>query len=76
MLLRAKRVLALQLDNLLRFNRQFSPGWLPRYMIVENRADLPRVAIAAMAAEGYLPHASLVRGPGWSRGAAATGGQR
>ena len=76
MLLRAKRVLALQLDNLLRFNRQFSPGWLPRYMVIERRADLPRVAIAAMAAEGYLPHASLVRGPGWSRGAAATGGQR
>ena len=75
MLLRAKRVLALQLDNLLRFNRQFSPGWLPRYMIIEHRADLPRVAIAAMAAEGYLPHAALIRGPGWSRPAAAAGAQ-
>jgi len=69
-LLRLKRVLALQLDNLSRFNRQFSPGWLPRYMVIEHRADLPRVAIAAMAAEGYLPHASLIRGPGWSRAAA------
>jgi lysyl-tRNA synthetase, class II len=68
-LLRLKRVLALQLDNLLRFNRQFSPGWLPRYMIVERRADLPKVAVAAMAAEGYLPHVGLVRGPGWSRAA-------
>jgi lysyl-tRNA synthetase, class II len=72
-LLRVKRVLALQLDNLLRFNRQFNPGWLPRYMVIEHRADLPRVVIAAMAAEGYLPLASLIRGPGWSR-AAASGG--
>jgi lysyl-tRNA synthetase, class II len=61
-LLRLKGVLALQLDNLLRFNDQFDPGWLPRYVILQAWADLPRVAIAAMAAEGYLPHAGLVRG--------------
>jgi lysylphosphatidylglycerol synthetase-like protein (DUF2156 family) len=65
-LLRLKDALALQLDNLLRFNRQFSPGWQPRYVIVEHRADLPRVALAAMAAEGYLPYAGLIRGSGWS----------
>ena len=70
-LLRLKRVLALQLDNLLRFNRQFGPDWVPRYMIIEHRADLPRVVVAAMAAEGYLPHAGLLRGPGWSRAATA-----
>jgi len=67
MLLRLKRALALQLDNLQRFNQQFRPRWLPRYMVIERRADLPRVALAAMAAEGYLPHAGLIRGPGWSR---------
>jgi lysyl-tRNA synthetase, class II len=61
-LLRLKGVLALQLDNLLRFNDQFDPGWLPRYVILQAWADLPRVAIAAMAAEGYLPYAGLVRG--------------
>jgi len=66
-LLRLKRALTLQLDNLLRFNRQFSPDWVPRYMVIEHRADLPRVIVAAMAAEGYLPHAGLFRGPGWSR---------
>jgi lysyl-tRNA synthetase, class II len=66
-LLRLKDILALQLDNLLRFNRQFGPQWLPRYVIVEHRADLLRVALAAMAAEGYLPYARLVRGAGWSR---------
>ncbi len=65
-LLRLKNVLALQLDNLLRFNRQFGPGWLPRYVVVEHRADLPRVVLAAMAAEGYLPGTGLIRGPGWS----------
>jgi lysyl-tRNA synthetase class 2 len=61
-LLRFKGVLALQLDNLLRFNDQFDPVWLPRYVVLQAWADLPRVAIAAMAAEGYLPHASLIRG--------------
>lgn len=73
-LLRLKRVLALQLDNLLRFNRQFSPDWVPRYMVIEHRADLPRVVVTAMAAEGYLPHAGLLRGPGWSP--ATTAGTR
>jgi lysyl-tRNA synthetase, class II len=65
-LLQLKRALALQLDNLLRFNRQFMPGWKPRYVIVERWPDLPQVAITAMAAEGYLPHAWLVRGRRWS----------
>ncbi|HEY2506961.1 MAG TPA: phosphatidylglycerol lysyltransferase domain-containing protein [Streptosporangiaceae bacterium] len=61
-LLRLKGVLALQLDNLMRFNSQFDPRWQPRYVVVEHRTDLPRVAVTAMAAEGYLPHADLIRG--------------
>jgi lysyl-tRNA synthetase class 2 len=65
-LLRLKGVMALQLDNLLRFNGQFSPAWIPRYVIVQAWADLPRVAVAAMAAEGYLPYATLIRGRGWA----------
>jgi phosphatidylglycerol lysyltransferase-like protein len=65
-LLRLKGVLALQLDNLQQFNGQFDPAWLPRYVILQAWADLPRVAVAAMAAEGYLPHAGLIRGRGWS----------
>lgn len=67
-LLRLKRLLALQLDNLLRFNEQFAPLREPRYVVVESRGDLPRVGVAAMAAEGYLPGAALVRGRGWSAG--------
>jgi lysylphosphatidylglycerol synthetase-like protein (DUF2156 family) len=65
-LLRLKGILALQLDNLYRFNRQFAPTWRPRYVILQAWTDLPRVVVAAMAAEGYLPHAALIRGRGWS----------
>lgn len=65
-LLRLKKVLDLQLDNLLRFNGQFAPDWLPRYVILHAWADVPRVAMAAMAAEGYLPYASLILGRGWA----------
>ena len=64
-LLRLKGTMSLQLDNLLRFNAQFSPDWVPRYVILQAWGDLPRVAVAAMAAEGYLPYATLVRGRGW-----------
>ena len=64
-LLRLKRVLALQLDNLLRFNQQFGPQSVPRYLVVEKWADVPGVAVAAMAAEGYLPSSRLIRGRDW-----------
>ncbi len=67
-LLKLKHALALQLDNLVRFDRQFSPRWQSRYVVVEHRTDLPRVALAAMTAEGYLPHADLVRGANWVPG--------
>jgi lysyl-tRNA synthetase, class II len=64
-LLTLKRALALQLDNLVRFDKQFCPRWQARYVVVERRTDLPRVVLTAMAAEGYLPHAELVRGADW-----------
>ncbi len=44
-----------QLDNLLVFNRKFFPRWQRRFVVVERRRDLPRVGIAALAAESYLP---------------------
>ena len=44
-----------QLDNLLAFNRKFFPRWERRFVVYENRRDLPRVGIAALAAEAYLP---------------------
>jgi lysyl-tRNA synthetase class 2 len=44
-----------QLDNLLLFNRKFFPAWERRFVVYERRTDLPRVGIAALAAEAYLP---------------------
>ena len=44
-----------QLDNLLLFNRKFFPEWERRFVVYERRRDLPRVGIAALAAEAYLP---------------------
>jgi lysyl-tRNA synthetase, class II len=44
-----------QLDNLLLFNRKFFPEWEPRFVAYERRRDLPRVGVAALSAEAYLP---------------------
>ena len=44
-----------QLDNLLLFNRKFFPSWERRFVVYERLRDLPRVGIAALAAEAYLP---------------------
>ncbi|MDQ2968317.1 MAG: phosphatidylglycerol lysyltransferase domain-containing protein [Actinomycetota bacterium] len=44
-----------QLENLLVFNRKFFPHWEPRYVIYQRPVDLPRVGLAGLAAEGYLP---------------------
>lgn len=44
-----------QLDNLLHFNRKFFPEWQQRFVVYERRRDLPRVGVAALAAEAYLP---------------------
>ena len=44
-----------QLDNLLLFNRKFLPSWQRRFVVYERRRDLPRIGVAALAAEAYLP---------------------
>jgi lysyl-tRNA synthetase class 2 len=44
-----------QLDNLLLFNRKFFPSWQRRFVVYQRRRDLPRIGIAALAAEAYLP---------------------
>jgi lysyl-tRNA synthetase class 2 len=44
-----------QIERLLRFNAKFQPRWQPRYLLFESTAALPRVALAAMWAEGQLP---------------------
>jgi lysyl-tRNA synthetase class 2 len=44
-----------QLENLLAFNRKFFPHWERRFIVYEGPLDLPRVGVAGLAAEGYLP---------------------
>jgi lysyl-tRNA synthetase class 2 len=53
-LLMIKSRLQLQLDNLYLFNQKFLPRWYPRYVVYQRRAHLPRISVAALAAEGYL----------------------
>jgi len=54
LLLVVKSRLQLQLDNLYVFNQKFLPRWCPRYVVYQRRAHLPRIGVAALAAEGYL----------------------
>jgi lysyl-tRNA synthetase class 2 len=63
-----------QIETLYRFSKKFAPAWQPRYLAVETPEELPRVAIAALRAEGLLPTVPWrlpVRLPAWftSRGA-------
>ena len=48
-----------QVERLLRFNERFEPRWQPRYLLFECPAQLPRIALASMWAEGQLPRPSL-----------------
>lgn len=44
-----------QIESLYRFNAKFFPRWEPRYLVFEHLLGLPRVGLAALAAEGQLP---------------------
>jgi lysyl-tRNA synthetase class 2 len=43
-----------QLTRLLDFNRKFAPAFTRRYVVYESHGSLPRLAVAAMLAEGYV----------------------
>lgn len=60
-----KALLSLQLDNLYMFNQRFAPQWQPRFVIYRHRRHLLRIAVAAMAAERYLPFTDWLRGRDW-----------
>ncbi len=59
-----------QLERLLNFNRKFDPEWVPRYLAVESRADVPAVALALLRLERLLPGGGVADAEG-SGGAAA-----
>ncbi|MEA2312294.1 MAG: lysyl-tRNA synthetase, class [Solirubrobacteraceae bacterium] len=50
-----------QIQRLLHFNERFSPTWNPRFLLFGGHAELPRVALAAMRAEGQLPTLAVAR---------------
>lgn len=53
-----------QVERLHRYNAKFDPRWQPRYLLFEGPGAWPRVAVAAMAAEGQLPLPRIVTRPG------------
>jgi lysylphosphatidylglycerol synthetase-like protein (DUF2156 family) len=44
-----------QVERLLNFNRKFDPDWLPRYLAVESRSDVPAVGFVVLRLENLLP---------------------
>ena len=44
-----------QVERLLNFNRKFRPEWVPRYLAVESRADVPAAALVVLYLENLLP---------------------
>jgi lysylphosphatidylglycerol synthetase-like protein (DUF2156 family) len=44
-----------QIERLYRFNARFAPRWEPRYLLFSHPLQLPRVGLATLCAEGWLP---------------------
>ncbi len=42
-----------QIESLYRFNAKFHPQWEPRFLLYPAARHLPRIAIAALEAEGF-----------------------
>ena len=57
-----------QIESLYRANAQYLPEWQPRFLCFPSARDLPRIAIAALSAEAFLPAHR-------SRGAVEAGGR-
>ncbi|WP_233625022.1 phosphatidylglycerol lysyltransferase domain-containing protein [Actinoplanes sp. ATCC 53533] len=58
-----------QIESLYRANAKYLPTWQPRYLCFPTARDLPRIALAALRAEAFLPG-------GASTGAAPAGAPR
>jgi lysyl-tRNA synthetase class 2 len=44
-----------QLESLYRSNAKYAPDWAPRFLCYQSSRQLPRVAVVAGMAEGFLP---------------------
>jgi lysyl-tRNA synthetase class 2 len=49
-----------QIESLYRANAKYQPIWQPRYLCFPAARDLPRIAIAALTAEAFLPTVQLI----------------
>lgn len=47
-----------QADSLYRFNAKFSPAWFPRFLVFRTPVELPRVGLAYLDAESFVPWAA------------------
>ncbi|WP_326698218.1 phosphatidylglycerol lysyltransferase domain-containing protein [Streptomyces sp. NBC_01754] len=43
-----------QIESLYRFNAKFRPRWEPRFVVFRTSRELPRIALAALQAEGFV----------------------
>ncbi|GIF23743.1 lysyl-tRNA synthetase class 2 [Actinoplanes tereljensis] len=48
-----------QIESLYRSNAKYQPAWEPRYLCFPTARDLPRIAVAALTAEAFLPEPRL-----------------
>ncbi|GAB1640739.1 phosphatidylglycerol lysyltransferase domain-containing protein [Krasilnikovia sp. MM14-A1259] len=44
-----------QIESLYRANAKYQPNWQPRFLCFPSARDLPRIAVAALSAEAFLP---------------------
>jgi lysyl-tRNA synthetase class 2 len=44
-----------QIESLYRANAKYQPSWQPRYLCFPTARDLPRIAVAVLSAEAFLP---------------------
>jgi lysyl-tRNA synthetase class 2 len=49
-----------QIESLYRANAKYQPAWQPRYLCFPAARDLPRIALAALTAEAFLPTVQLL----------------
>ncbi|MCU7727425.1 phosphatidylglycerol lysyltransferase domain-containing protein [Actinoplanes sp. KI2] len=57
-----------QIESLYRANAKYLPDWQPRFLCFPSARDLPRIAVAALSAEAFLPAHEPRRGPAAPRG--------
>jgi lysyl-tRNA synthetase class 2 len=51
-----------QIESLYRANAKYLPDWQPRFLCFPSARDLPRIAVAALSAESFLPARGSRRG--------------